>query len=91
RLHLARSQSRYAGDPLVQIGRDVALESRVLCFDEFQVTDIADAMILRRLFGAVWGSGGVLVSTSNRVPERLYENGLNRELFLPFIGDLRRN
>lgn len=91
RLHVARSQSHYAGDPLVQIGRDVFLESRVLCFDEFQVTDIADAMILRRLFGAVWASGGVLVSTSNRQPERLYENGLNRELFVPFIGDLKRH
>lgn len=90
RLHIARSQSHYAGDPLVQIGRDVYSESRVLCFDEFQVTDIADAMILRRLFGAVWASGGVLVSTSNRSPGRLYENGLNRELFVPFIGDLER-
>jgi predicted ATPase len=90
RLHIARSQSTYAGDPLVQIGRDVYSESRVLCFDEFQVTDIADAMILRRLFGAVWASGGVLVSTSNRGPRRLYENGLNRELFVPFIGDLER-
>lgn len=90
RLHVARSQSHYAGDPLVQIGRDVASESRVLCFDEFQVSDIADAMILRRLFGAVWSCGGVLVSTSNRAPGRLYENGLNRELFVPFIGDLVR-
>jgi protein AFG1 len=90
RLHIARSQSSYAGDPLVQIGRDVARESRVLCFDEFQVSDIADAMILRRLFGAVWNSGGVLVSTSNRAPDRLYENGLNRDLFVPFIGDLER-
>ena len=90
RLHVARSQAHYAGDPLVQIGRDVCAESRVLCFDEFQVTDIADAMILRRLFGAVWASGGVLVSTSNRCPRKLYENGLNRELFVPFIGDLER-
>jgi predicted ATPase len=90
RLHIARSQAHYAGDPLVQIGRDVFSESRVLCFDEFQVTDIADAMILRRLFGAVWASGGVLVSTSNRSPRRLYENGLNRDLFVPFIGDLER-
>lgn len=90
RLHRARSQASYAGDPLIQIGREVRNESRVLCFDEFQVTDIADALILKRLFGAIWESGGVMVSTSNRPPEKLYENGLNRGLFLPFIGELRR-
>ncbi len=90
RLHHARSQTYYSGDPLIQIGRDVRNESRVLCFDEFQVTDIADALILRRLFGAIWESGGVMVSTSNRPPEKLYENGLNRSLFLPFIGELNR-
>ena len=54
------------------------------------MTDIADALILKRLFGAIWESGGVMVSTSNRPPEDLYEKGLNRELFLPFVGDLRR-
>jgi protein AFG1 len=90
RLHHARSQASYAGDPLIQIGRDVQNESQVLCFDEFQVTDIADALILRRLFGAIWESGGVMVSTSNRPPEKLYENGLNRTLFLPFIEELKR-
>ncbi|CZR58544.1 uncharacterized protein PAC_08436 [Phialocephala subalpina] len=90
RLHHARSQASYAGDPLVQIGRDVRNESRVLCFDEFQVTDIADALILSRLFGAIWESGGVMVSTSNRPPEKLYANGLNRSLFLPFIDELQR-
>lgn len=71
RLHRARSLSTYAGDPLVQIGRQVREESRVLCFDEFQVSDIADALILKRLFGAIWESGGVMVSTSNRHPDRL--------------------
>ena len=89
RLHHARSQASFAGDPLLQIGRDVKNESRVLCFDEFQVTDIADALILRRLFGSIWDNGGVVVATSNRKPEDLYENGLNRSLFLPFIGELR--
>jgi len=89
RLHHARSQNSFAGDPLVQIGRDLRNESQVLCFDEFQVTDIADAMILRRLFGAVWESGGTMVSTSNRHPDKLYENGLNRSLFLPFIAELQ--
>ncbi|KAE9364986.1 AFG1-like ATPase [Stipitochalara longipes BDJ] len=89
RLHRARSEAAFAGDPLIQIGRDVKNESRVLCFDEFQVTDIADALILRRLFGSIWASGGVVVATSNRGPEELYEDGLNRGLFLPFIGELR--
>jgi len=89
RLHHARSQSSFSGDPLVQIGRDLRNESQVLCFDEFQVTDIADAMILRRLFGAIWENGGTMVSTSNRHPDKLYENGLNRSLFLPFIAELQ--
>jgi len=89
RLHHARSQSSYDGDPLVPIGRDLRNESQVLCFDEFQVTDIADAMILRRLFGAVWENGGTMVSTSNRHPDKLYENGLNRTFFLPFIAELQ--
>ncbi|KAH7342631.1 AFG1-like ATPase-domain-containing protein [Rhexocercosporidium sp. MPI-PUGE-AT-0058] len=91
RLHHARSSPTYTGDPLLQIGRDVRAQSQVLCFDEFQVTDIADALILKRLFNSIWESGGVMVSTSNRLPENLYENGLNRDLFLPFIGELRRN
>jgi peroxisome-assembly ATPase len=89
RLHHARSQTSITGDPLLQIGKDVRNESRVLCFDEFQVTDIADALILRRLFGSIWEHGGVVVATSNRKPENLYENGLNRGLFLPFVGELR--
>ncbi|KAK7186049.1 AFG1-like ATPase [Paraphaeosphaeria sporulosa] len=89
RLHTARSQSSFRGDPLIQIGMDVRKESQVLCFDEFQVTDIADAMILKRLFSVIWGTGGVLVGTSNRPPEKLYENGLNRDLFVPFIHQIK--
>ncbi|CAK3920209.1 AFG1-like ATPase [Lecanosticta acicola] len=90
RLHRARSRPGYGGDPLVQIGREIEAESHVLCFDEFQVTDIADAMILGRLFGSIWRQGGVMVSTSNRHPNGLYENGLNRDLVLPFIRELQR-
>ncbi|KAK3718645.1 hypothetical protein LTR37_004862 [Vermiconidia calcicola] len=90
RLHHARSASGYSDDPLPKIGRQVSEESRVLCFDEFQVTDIADAMILQRLFTSIWANGGMMVSTSNRTPDTLYENGLNRSLFLPFIELLKR-
>lgn len=90
RLHSARSQSSYSGDPLIQIGQEVRNESRVLCFDEFQVSDIADAMILKRLFGSIWDNGGLMVSTSNRHPDNLYEKGLNRPLFVPFSKELQR-
>ena len=89
RLHHARSQASFSGDPLLQIGREIREESRILCFDEFQVTDIADALILRRLFGSFWRSGGVVVATSNRMPEELYWKGLNRDLFLPFVEELK--
>jgi protein AFG1 len=90
RLHHARSIAGYSGDPLLQIGREVRNESKVLCCDEFQVTDIADAVILKRLFGAIWNNGGVMVATSNQHPENLCERGLNRSLFLPFIKELQK-
>jgi cell division protein ZapE len=78
---------RGAGDdPIAPVARAIASEAKLLCFDEFHVTDITDAMILSRLFEALWNNeGAVVVATSNRAPDTLYENGLNRGLFMPFI------
>jgi cell division protein ZapE len=78
-------------DPVPPVAAQLFEEAWVLCFDEFSVTDIADAMLLSRLFEQLFKLGCVLVATSNVEPDQLYRDGLNRQLFLPFVGLLKDN
>lgn len=89
RLHVVKMQYGSDLDGVPFVAADIAKESSVLCFDEFQCTDVADAMILRRLLESLMSHGVILVTTSNRHPDDLYKNGIQRESFIPCIQLLK--
>ncbi len=90
-VHAALHEARKTGveDALRPVAKDISRDLRFLCFDEMQITDITDAMLVGRLFEQLFADGVVIVTTSNRPPGDLYKDGLNRDLFLPFIAQLR--
>lgn len=89
RLNNARKR-RDVSNPILPVAKQLSSEVSLICFDEFQVTQIADAMILAGLFEEMFARGVTMVATSNRHPDALYKNGLNRHLFLPFIDLLKQ-
>lgn len=88
-VHRLLQKHKGLSDPLDAVANDISSEAILLCLDEFMVTDVADALILNRMFRHLFNKGIVLVSTSNRAPDHLYEGGLQRNLFLPFISLLK--
>ncbi|MDJ0993540.1 MAG: cell division protein ZapE [Dinoroseobacter sp.] len=90
-MHAKLHEIRKTGvdDALAPVATEVAEATRLLCFDEMQITDITDAMLVGRLFDLLFADGVVIVTTSNRVPDDLYKDGLNRNLFVPFIETIK--
>ncbi|KAK6942359.1 ATPase, AFG1-like [Dillenia turbinata] len=88
-IHSRLRKHEGVSDPLEVVAGEISDEAILLCLDEFMVTDVADALILNRLFRHLFSNGVILVSTSNRAPDKLYEGGLQRDLFLPFISTLK--
>jgi cell division protein ZapE len=90
RIHAWKRQHGDTADPIPPLADSIAAEAALLCFDEFQVHDIADAMILGRLFQALFARGTVVVATSNTTPDELFKGRPGRDAFLPFIGLIKR-
>ncbi|MBX6375347.1 MAG: AFG1 family ATPase [Acetobacteraceae bacterium] len=90
RIHAWKQQHGNAADPIPPLADSIAAEAALLCFDEFQVHDIADAMILGRLFEALFARGVVVVATSNTAPDDLFKGKPGRDAFLPFIALIKR-
>ena len=90
-LHQLRKKG-YSGSEMMQMCvEQLSEDCKILCFDEFQVTDIADAMIMKQLFSSLYSNGVLIIITSNREVDELYKNGIQRDLFIPFLEEIKEN